>query len=69
MKTYIVTIPIAGHVSFEIEAETEEAAKRAAWSKDASDAEGELTWETLETFVRGNVCYCPTPWEVEVEEV
>jgi len=69
MKTYIVTIPIAGHVSFEIEAETEEAAKEAAWSKDASGPEAELTWETLETFCQGNVCHCPTPWEVEVEEV
>jgi hypothetical protein len=69
MKTYIVTIPIAGHVSFEIEAETEEAAKKAAWSKDSSGPEAELTWETLETFGQGNVCHCPTPWEVEVEEV
>ena len=65
--TYIVTIPIAGHISFEIEAETEEAAIKAAW--DADPIEGEATWEMLESFGQGNVCHCPSPWEVEVEEV
>ena len=29
----------------------------------------DLSWEMLETFGRGNVCYCPSPWSVEVEEV
>ena len=68
MKTYIVTIPIAGHVSFEVEAENEDAAKTAAWAMDAG-TEGELSWETLETFGRGNVCHCPSPCEVDVQEV
>jgi hypothetical protein len=65
--TYIVTIPIAGHISFEIAAETEEAAIKAAW--DAPPIVGEVTWEMLESFGQGNVCHCPSPWEVEVEEV
>ena len=65
-KTYIVTIPIAGHISFEIEAKTEEAAIQSAWDSDTSD--GELTWEMLESFGQGNVSHCPSPWEVEVEE-
>lgn len=65
--TYIVTIPIAGHASFEVEAETEEQAKQLAWDADTSEAE--VSWEMLETFGRGNVCHCPSPWEVSVEEV
>jgi hypothetical protein len=65
-KTYIVTIPIAGHISFEIEAETEEAAIQSAW--DADPDNGDVTWEMLESFGQGNVCHCPSPWEVEVEE-
>jgi hypothetical protein len=69
MKTYIVTIPIAGHVSFEVEAENEDSAKAAAWEKDPTSKDAELSWEQLETFGRGNVCYCPSPWEVDVHEV
>jgi hypothetical protein len=63
---YIVTIPIAGHISFEIEAETEEAAIKAAWDADTDN--GDVTWEMLESFGEGNVCHCPSPWGVEVEE-
>jgi hypothetical protein len=67
MKTFNVTIPIAGHVSFEIEAETKEAAIKAAC--DADPIEGEVTWEMLESFNQGNVCFCPSPWEVTAKEV
>lgn len=67
MKTYIVTIPIAGHISFEVEAENETAAKDAAWNSETD--QGELTWGMLDCFGHGNVCHCPSPWEVEVEEV
>jgi hypothetical protein len=65
-KTYIVTIPMAGHISFEIEAEDEEAAIALAWDQDPSS--GELTWEMLDSFGRGHVCHCPQPWEVTAEE-
>jgi hypothetical protein len=67
MKSYTVTIPIAGHITFEVEAENAKAAKEAAW--DADIAEGDLSWEMLNSFGEGNVCHCPSPWEVEVEEV
>lgn len=69
MKTYQVTIPIASHVTFEIEAESPESAIEQAWEKDANGPEAELTWELLESFGRGNVCSCPSPWEVTAEEV
>lgn len=68
-KTFIVTIPIAGHVSFEVEADNEEDAKRIAWDKDPQGPDAELSWEQLESFGRGNVCSCPAPWSVEVSEV
>jgi len=65
MKTYLVTTPIAGHLSFEVEAESEEAAKEKVREMDASD--GELTWDRLDRFHTGNVCHCPSPWEETVE--
>lgn len=67
MKTYIVTIPIAGHLSFEVEAEHEEDATKKAWEMD--HCHGELTWEMLSRFHDGNVSRCPSPWEVEAEEI
>lgn len=67
MKTYLVTIPIAGHITFEVEADSFENAIEKAWQLDSE--EGELTYDLLESFGRGNVCHCPTPWEVEAEEV
>ena len=67
MKTYIVKIPIAGHISYEVEAENKDAAEDAAWFIDTD--QGEVTWEMLTKFGQGNVCYCPRPWEVKVEEV
>ncbi len=67
MKTYIVTIPIAGHISFNIEAENADAAKELAWNTDSEH--GEVTWDMLDTFGQGNVCHCPTPWEIAAEEV
>lgn len=64
--TYVVTVPIAGHITFEVEAKSEEEAKRLAWECPASD--GELEWEPLNQFNSGNVCHCPYPWQVEVED-
>jgi hypothetical protein len=65
-KTYIVNIPIAGHVSFEVEAENEEAAIALAWDQDPSS--GKFTGEMLDSFGRVNVCHCPQPWQVTAEE-
>jgi hypothetical protein len=67
MKRYIVTIPIAGHITFEVEAGDEEAAKAVAWGMEAD--EGEIEWETLESFSTGNVCHCPSPWNLTAEEM
>lgn len=69
MKTYLVTIPIAGHASFEIEAESAEAAVEKAWEMDVQSPCAEVSYEMLSSFGRGNVCSCPSPWEVTVEEV
>lgn len=67
MNTYIVTIPIAGHISFEVEAETKQQAEEIA--KEEDPANGELTWETLDRFNEGNVCYCPSPQEIQVKQI
>ena len=69
MKTYLVTYPIAGHATFEVEAENEIEAKKLAEAKDLTSEDVEMTWESLEQFNCGNVCYCPTPWETEIEEI
>ena len=65
LKSFFVTIPIAGHVHFEIEAESEEQALEKAWKTPAE--EGELEYERLKEFHEGNVCYCPFPWKITVE--
>lgn len=65
-KSYTVTIPIAGHLHFDVEAESPEAAKEQAYNLPVE--EGDLSWEMLERFNSGNVCYCPTPWNLTVKE-
>lgn len=66
MKEYTVTIPIAGHAIVTVEADSEEQAKEKAFKEVTSDHIE--AWETLESFNSGNVCYCPQPWRVEIEE-
>lgn len=66
-RTFRVTIPIAGHAVVEVEAATEEQAIEAAFDKvTIADVDG---WEALERFNQGNVCYCPSPWEAEAEDL
>lgn len=63
MKTYEVTIPIAGHAFLTIEASSErEAIEKAMDEVTLKDVEN---WECLEQFNKGNVCYCPSPWKAE----
>jgi hypothetical protein len=63
MKTWEVTIPIAGHAYVTVEAESEDKAiEKALDEASLKDVEG---WEALERFNQGNVCYCPQPWEAE----
>ena len=63
-KQYSVTIPIAGHVIVAVEAENREEAETIAFDEatlyDIED------WELLKQFNQGNVCYCPSPWEIQV---
>jgi hypothetical protein len=63
MRTWSVTLPIAGHAYLTVEAETEEEAIEAALNEVALDHIE--TWEAVERFNQGNVCYCPHPWEAE----
>lgn len=62
---YSVVVPIAGHAVVEVEADSEaEAIERAVENVMLDDVE---EWSGLERFNAGNVCYCPHPWEAEVE--
>lgn len=64
---YGVRVPIAGHAYIEVEAENEEEAKEKAMNNTTIDDIEE--WEALDRFNQGNVCYCPDPWEIEIEEL
>ena len=67
MKKYDVLLPIAGHISVQVEAESEkDAIKRALEASDFS-LDDIQDWKAIEQFSKGNVCYCPWPWEAEAE--
>jgi len=66
MKKYYVQIPIAGHLSFEVEAECKEQAIELAFELDSSA--GELSYDELSSFNSGNVCHCPSPWKATATE-
>lgn len=67
MKRYDILVPIAGHAYVQVEAENEEQAKELALEEvTIKDIEN---WEPLEHFNRGNVCYCPSPWEIEITDI
>lgn len=63
MKTYDVMIPFAGHLSIQVEAKDEKDAIQVAM--DEATLEHVESWEALEQFNQGNICYCPSPWEAE----
>ena len=65
-RSYQVTLPIAGHAFLTVEAESEERALEIAFEQVMKDDIQE--WEALEAFHEGNICYCPHPWEAEVED-
>ena len=65
-RTYTVTIPIGGHAIISVEATNEDEAKEIAM--DSVTNEHLETWDCLERINRGNVCYFPQPWEIEVIE-
>lgn len=72
MKKYVVSVPLAGYVSIEVEAKNAEAAKDAAWDKihdgAASKPDADITWEFFETIAEGNCCSAPLN-EISVDEV
>ena len=68
MPLYNVTIPIAGHAFLQVEADNEDAAIEAAFASDDLTIDAIGSWEPIEAFNAGNVCYCPHPWEAEAEE-
>ena len=61
MKTYCVSIPIAGAIHIEVEAASSEEAKEKAWEKINKDSEkaGEVEWEFFDHITEGNVCSAP----------
>lgn len=65
MATYNVTIPIAGHALLTVEAGSEEEAIQKAIDEATLDNVQE--WEAIKQFHKGNVCYCPHPWEAEAQ--
>lgn len=67
MAIYSVLIPMAGHLVVEVTAENEAEAKEKAFEEATIDHLEE--WEALSQFNKGNVCYCPSPWEVEAVKV
>jgi hypothetical protein len=66
-REYQLTIPIAGHAYVTVEAESEEEALDKAMGEITIDMIE--TWEPLEAFNQGNVCYCPQPWRATVEDM
>ena len=64
LRTYLITLPIAGHAVVVIDAIDEKSAiEKAMEEVTIEDFED---WEVLRQFNQSNVCYCPRPWEVEV---
>lgn len=61
MPTYTVSIPLAGAIHIEVEAENAKAAKDAAWEKLNEEGEkaGDVEWEFFDTLTEGNVSHAP----------
>jgi hypothetical protein len=68
MKSFCVTIPIAGHIYVNVEAENKEQALSKAYDAIDAGKEDNVEWEMLDRFIKGNVCYCPNPWQIEIED-
>lgn len=68
MARYSCVLPFAGHAVIEVEADSEVDAisKALEMPIDNDDIE---TWEVLERFHQGNVCYCPSPWKAEAIKI
>lgn len=56
MPRYYVTLPIAGYLGVEVEANNEEQAIETAIMSDIS-VDDIMEWDTYRQLVNGNVCY------------
>jgi hypothetical protein len=69
MKSYVVSIPIAGTMNISVVAKSKDEAKSAAWAaygESGADA-GEVTWEAHERLTTGNVLHAAQN-EIEVSD-
>lgn len=69
-KTFYVRIPIAGSITIEVKASSEEDAKEAAWTRineNAGEPEdiGDVEWEYFDIICEGNRFHGPCN-EIEV---
>ena len=67
MGKYLVIVPVAGHASIEVEADSPAEAEALAFER--LGPENLEDWEFLQSFNEGNICHCPSPWEVVVEDL
>ncbi len=66
LRTWGVTVPVAGHAYIVVEAADEEAAIDAAF--DGIELQHLESWEAIRCFQQGNVSYCPHPWEAQAAD-
>jgi hypothetical protein len=55
MQRYLVTMPVTGYVTMEVEATDPDAAIHAFWDSDAQPSQPDA-WQFTEHVVRGNLC-------------
>ena len=67
MKNFAVSVPIAGFIYIEVEAENEEEAKQKAFESDAGVRDIE-EWDMHEKIVEGNIFHGSLN-EIEIEEI
>lgn len=63
MRTWGVTVPVAGHAYIVVDALDEESAIDTAMEN--IQLQHLDSWEAVHRFQQGNVSYCPHPWEAE----
>ena len=59
MALYEVTIPIAGSITFQIEAESAAKAREAAFGTNIGSNKGDLEWEMYDHIASGHVLHAP----------
>jgi hypothetical protein len=67
MPKYIVSVPIAGSASFEVEAKSRKEAKEKVWDVINADVAPDVTWDYYSKLTPGNVLHARQN-EIEVSE-